>query len=233
NNPRFANVVRVPEGTSTAFSQSVSLTWDRRNQALDATSGTFFHAGVEHVTAIPVNRREGVCNERSSSVFASTCSELLRFTNRLAAYLPLNDKGLSIAASFQWGYIQHLTANSRTYPDRLFFMGGVDTIRGYLQDSLVPQALADAVLDPDAGLDLRAVVLRGGDVFVNPRLELRVPLSGSMSTALFLDSGNVWSDPENIDPTRLRYAVGTGLRVGTPVGPLVFDYGFNLGSLAD
>src|SRR5690606_35699683 len=86
---------------------------------------------------------------------------------------------------------------------------------------------------PDSGLDIRAVVLRGGDVFVNPRLELRVPLSGSMSTALFLDSGNVWSDPENIDPTRLRYAVGTGLRVGTPVGPLVFDYGFNLGSLAD
>lgn len=233
NNPRFANVVRVPEGTSTAFSQSVSLTWDRRNQALDATSGTFFHAGVEHVTAIPVNRREGVCNERSSSVFASTCSELLRFTNRLAAYLPLNDHGLSIAASFQWGYIQHLTSNSRTYPDRLFFMGGVDTIRGYLQDSLVPQDLADTVLDPASGLNINAVVLRGGDVFVNPRVELRIPLTGSVSTAIFVDAGNLWSDPSNIDPTRLRYAAGSGLRIGTPVGPLVFDYGINLERLLD
>lgn len=233
DNPRFANRVRVPEGTSTAFSQSLSFSWDRRNQALDATSGTFLHVGLEHVTAIPVDRTQGSCNDRAESVFAAACSELLRFTNRVAAYLPLNPRGLSIAASFQWGYIQHLTATSRTYPDRLFFMGGVDTIRGYLQDSLVPQDLADAVLDPASGLDIRAVVLRGGDVFLNPRLELRVPLSGSMSTAIFLDSGNVWSDPANIDPTRLRYAAGTGLRVATPVGPLVFDYGFNLGSLAD
>lgn len=233
DNPRFANRVRVPEGTSTAFSQSLGFSWDRRNQALDATSGTFLHLGVEHVTAIPVDRTQGSCNDRAESVFAAACSELLRFTNRVAAYLPLNRRGLSVAASFQWGYIQHLTATSRTYPDRLFFMGGVDTIRGYLQDSLVPQDLADAVLDPASGLDIRAVVLRGGDVFLNPRLELRVPLSGSMSTALFVDSGNVWSDPANMDPTRLRYAAGTGLRVATPVGPLVFDYGFNLASLVD
>ncbi|NLE88166.1 MAG: BamA/TamA family outer membrane protein [Myxococcales bacterium] len=232
DNPRFANRVRVPEGTSTAFSQSLSFSWDRRNQALDATRGTFVHMGVEHVTAIPVDRAAGTCDERASSVFAATCSELLRLTNRLAAYVPLNDKGLALAASFQWGYIHHLTATSRTYPDRLFFMGGVDTIRGYLQDSLVPQDLADEVLDPNSGLDIRAVVLRGGDVFVNPRVELRVPLSRSMSTAFFLDSGNVWSDPVAIDPTRLRYAFGTGLRVGTPVGPLVFDYGFNLDRLA-
>lgn len=227
-NPRFANRVRVPEGVSTAFSQSLSFSWDRRNQALDATRGTFVHMGVEHVTAIPADRSAGSCGDRASSVFAATCSELLRLTNRLAAYLPLNDDGLAIAASFQWGYIQHLTPTSRTYPDRLFFMGGVDTIRGYLQDSLVPQDLADAVLDPNSGFNIDAVVLRGGDVFINPRLELRIPLSRSISTAFFVDSGNVWSDPANIDPTRLRYAFGTGLRVGTPVGPLVFDYGFNL-----
>ena len=26
----------------------------------------------------------------------------------------------------------------------------------------------------------------------------------------------------------LRYALGAGLRIGTPIGPLAFDYGFNL-----
>ena len=34
-------------------------------------------------------------------------------------------------------------------------------------------------------------------------------------------------------PTVLRYAVGTGLRIGTPVGPLVFDYGFNVERVVD
>jgi outer membrane protein assembly factor BamA len=230
---QFAGTVRVPEGRSNAFSQSISGAWDRRDNSLDATRGTLVSAGIEHVTAIPVNQTEGRCNEGSTSVFAATCSELLRFTNRVAGYVPLNNKGLSIAASFQWGYIAQLTNDSRTYPDRLFFMGGVDTIRGYLQDSLVPQDIADQLLNPHSGLTIDAVVLRGGDVFINPRLELRIPLSSSVSTAVFLDAGNLWANPDNMNPTQLRYAVGTGIRIGTPVGPLVFDYGFNVQRVID
>lgn len=232
-NEQFAGTIRVPQGRSNAYGQSLSGGWDRRDNALDATRGTLVNGTVEHVTAIPVAQAGGRCNPDDPSVFAPTCSELLRFTNRLAAYLPLNEKGLSIAVSFQWGYILQLNEDSRTYPDRLFFMGGVDTIRGYLQDSLVPQDVADQLLDPNSGLDIEQVVLRGGDVFINPRLELRIPLSESVSTALFLDSGNLWSDVGNFDPTELRYAVGSGLRIGTPVGPLVFDYGFNVERILD
>jgi outer membrane translocation and assembly module TamA len=58
-------------------------------------------------------------------------------------------------------------------------------------------------------------------------------LSGSVQTALFLDTGNVWTDPDKIDPLKLRYAAGSGLRIATPVGPLVFDYGFNLERVLD
>ena len=32
---------------------------------------------------------------------------------------------------------------------------------------------------------------------------------------------------------RLRYATGTGLRIGTPIGPLVFDYGLNVDRVLD
>jgi outer membrane protein assembly factor BamA len=31
----------------------------------------------------------------------------------------------------------------------------------------------------------------------------------------------------------MRYAVGSGLRVGTPIGPLAFDYGFNVDRVLD
>jgi outer membrane protein insertion porin family len=76
-------------------------------------------------------------------------------------------------------------------------------------------------------------VIRGGDVFLNPRAELRIPLTSSVQTALFLDAGNLWTQPDQIQPFRLRYAVGSGLRISTPIGPLVFDYGFNLHSILD
>jgi outer membrane protein assembly factor BamA len=240
-NQQFFTLVRVPEGQSYAFGQSISAGWDRRDNSLDATSGTFVTGGVEHVTARPVSA-DRPCNELltddqidtdPTQIFSATCSELLRFTNRIAGYLPLNNKKLSVAASFQWGYILQLTDYSRTYPDRLFFMGGVETIRGYLQDSLVPQDIADLLLEPNTELNINQVPLRGGNVFLNPRLELRIPLSDSVATALFVDAGNLWSDPALMDPTQLRYAVGSGLRIATPVGPLVFDYGFNVERVID
>jgi outer membrane protein assembly factor BamA len=135
--------------------------------------------------------------------------------------------------SFRWGLIQHLLAGSQTYPDRLFFMGGVDSLRGFLQDSLVPQDIAKRLLSPSSGLVLNDVVIRGGDIFVNPRAELRIPVGSSVETALFLDAGNLWTDPARVQPLDLRYAVGTGLRIATPIGPLVFDYGFNVDRVLD
>jgi outer membrane protein assembly factor BamA len=50
---------------------------------------------------------------------------------------------------------------------------------------------------------------------------------------LFVDSGNLWADRDSIDPLRLRYSTGSGIRVGTPIGPLVFDYGFNVERVLD
>ena len=97
----------------------------------------------------------------------------------------------------------------------------------------MPQDIAEQLLDPTSGLNINQVVIRGGDLFVNPRAEMRVPLSGNVQTALFLDTGNLWRDPNSVDPFVLRYAVGTGLRIGTPIGPLVFDYGFNVHRVLD
>jgi outer membrane translocation and assembly module TamA len=63
---------------------------------------------------------------------------------------------------------------------------------------------------------------------VNPRAELRIPLGGVLHTAVFLDAANLWLDPRNVEPWKLRYAAGSGLRASTPVGPLALDIGLNL-----
>jgi len=224
--------IRYPEGRSIAYTQNLGASWDLRDQPLAATEGTFIGATMEHVTAVPLGENEGKCNEDSTEVFDPVCSELLRYSGKISGYIPLNKKGLSFAVSFRAGYIQHLTDLSRTYPDRLFFMGGVDSIRGYTQYSLVPQDLAELVLEGDE-FTIDEIVLRGGDVFINPRMELRVPITASVATAFFVDSGNLWADSSNFNPLVLRYTTGTGLRIKTPVGPLVFDYGFNIDRVLD
>lgn len=219
--------LRVPEGKTYAIAERTSVGWDRRDDPFNATSGTFVSAGVEHVHAAPADET------------ATITSDFLRITNRLGGYVRLSEKGLSLALSFRWGYNVQLIPLSQTYPDRLFFFGGVDTIRGFIQDSVIPQDLAERILadqqligvpgvDQAGLLTPERVAIRGGNVMLNPRAEIRIPLGGVFQTALFLDSGNLWLDPKTINPTRLRYAAGTGLRATTPVGPLALDLGFNL-----
>ena len=234
---------RVPQGVSIAVAQRLGVTWDRRDNPLDATSGTFLSASVEHVHATPLDTNPSqdtgcagqapVTGQPLIDPFQSVPSDFLRYTGRVAGYVRLNDKGLALAMSFRSGVIQHLISGSQTYPDRLFFIGGVDSLRGFLQDSLVPEDIAKRLLNPSSGLVLNDVVIRGGDIFFNPRAELRIPVGGSIETALFMDAGNLWTDPTRVNPLELRYAVGTGLRIATPIGPLVFDYGFNVDRVLD
>ena len=83
NNPQLRNAFRIPEGRTVAVAQRVEFAWDRRDQPLDATRGTFVAAGVEHVQATPVGE-DAQNDEASAGVFAATPSHFLRYTNRLA-----------------------------------------------------------------------------------------------------------------------------------------------------
>jgi len=237
---------RVPEGTTFVIAQRASATWDQRDVPLDATRGFLISGSIEHVHAKPVgDTASAAANSSGTGPFDPVVSDFMQYTSRVAGYVPLTKRGMALALSFRWGLNSQLIERSHTYPDRLFFMGGVDTIRGFSQDSLIPEDIAQQLLDAhalaesDPGdnelLTVDRILIRGGDVFVNPRAELRIPLSGSIQTALFLDTGNLWSSIRAFQDLtfRLRYAAGTGVRISTPVGPLVFDYGFNLERLLD
>ncbi len=213
-------LLRVPRGGTVAFAERLNFAWDGRNNAFAATKGGLVALGAEHVNAIPIDDRETTIN-----------SHFMRLSGRVAGYFELGGKGSpSVAMSMAAGYNWQLNDASETYPDRLFFLGGVDTIRAFLADALVPEDVARGLVDK--GQTTRAAVLanvpiRGGDLSINPRLELRVPLNDTFQTGFFLDSGNLWKQPSAIDFT-LRYALGAGLRIITPVGPVALDYGINL-----
>lgn len=217
----LANILRVPEGRTVAIAERVAFTWDFRDNPFNATRGGLISTSLEHVNAFPAGT--------SKDNPAKDISHFLRFTGRIAGYIRFTEKGLALALSLSAGYNLQLSSESKTYPDRLFFLGGVDSLRSFLIDSLVPEDRAKkvprGVSDP---VELaKYVPIRGGDVAINPRAELRIPITEVFQTGIFLDTGNVWVDPAQIDAT-LRYALGAGLRVSTPIGPLAFDYGFNL-----
>ncbi len=219
----FLKTNPVPEGTSLALAERLSLRLDRRDSPVAATRGYVAAASVEHVRATPLERAAG-------ADVAPGPSDFLRYSARLGVYAPLPG-GLVLAGTLHGGFVQHLIANRQTYPDRLFFLGGVDSLRSFARDSLVPEDISERLLPLSAAEQearLAEIDFRGGNVFVNPRVELRAPLIGALETALFVDSGNLWLELEHFEPWSLRYGAGAGLRLKTPVGPLAFDYGVNL-----
>ncbi len=229
NNPQYVRLLNVPEGRSYAIAFRLGGVWDRTDNPFGATRGTFLSLDGEPVVAF-LDSDSTVASDIDCE--GSNCeyvSRFVRLASRIAGYIPFNDKGLSLALSVRVGVNLQLAERSITYPDRLFFFGGSDSLRGHLQDSVIPEDIgASLARDGADGLTPRQVVTRGGDVILNPRAELRIPLTKVFQTALFLDTGNVWRDINNVQPWILRYSIGTGLRVATPVGPLAFDYGFRL-----
>jgi outer membrane protein assembly factor BamA len=216
--PALSRLLRVPDGRTFAVAQRLGASFDRRDNPFAATRGVVLTGAVEHVNAFP--------SELSDPASAAITSHFVRLTSKLTGYVRLTRSGMTLALSLAGGGIVHLDRDSQTYPDRLFFLGGVDSIRAFLADSVVPEDVAQRI--QAKALSISDVGIRGGDLYVNPRVELRVPINGTFAVGLFLDTGNLWVDPAAFDLFALRYAAGSGLRIATPIGPLALDYGLNL-----
>ena len=219
NDPLLRQLLSFPDGLTLAIAQRIAFAWDRRDSAVAATRGTLLSFNLEHVVAYPIEDQSPLA---TAEVTPDYKGHFLQYTGRIAGYLRLTDRGMALATSFRFGFNQQLERGSSTYPDRLFFLGGVDSLRGFPLWSVVPE-------DINGQLANGNVPLRGGDVVINPRAELRIPVFGIWQTAVFLDTGNLWADAGQVtNNLSLRYSAGLGLRVSTPVGPLALDYGVNL-----
>lgn len=227
-----ARVLNLPNGETFVAAQRFAFAWDRRDNALDASKGTLLSSSLEHVDAFPL----GV----DAASQAGQESHFLKFFNRFNFYVKLPFKA-RFASSSNLGTTVQLTATSSTYTDRLFFLGGQD-MRGWYVQSFIPQDDLDKLEEsaaagcaPDDKRDecytLAKAPVRGGDLSVVQRFEVRIPVAGIVETVLFGDFGNLWREigyPFRKGEFPIRVDVGTGLRLKTPVAPIAVDFGLNL-----
>jgi outer membrane protein assembly complex protein YaeT len=95
-----------------------------------------------------------------------------------------------------------------------YFLGGATSLRGWGRFEVSPLS--------GAGLPI------GGHSVANFTTELRVPIKGNFGAVLFMDGGNVWTNPWDINLNDLRYDIGSGLRYDTRIGPVRLDLGYQL-----
>jgi len=102
--------------------------------------------------------------------------------------------------------------------DDRFKAGGRTSIRGYPEDRVGP---VDAAGNPAGG---------NGRLLLN--LEWRFPLWRWLGGVLFVDSGTVAPEADELLQGPWKTGTGAGLRVATPIGPLRVDAGYGLNGLS-
>jgi outer membrane protein assembly complex protein YaeT len=129
-------------------------------------------------------------------------------------YVPLGDR-VVLANRVQAANIAAPADDPGAVPfSRKLFLGGATSIRGWGRYEVSPLS--------GSGLPI------GGNSLFAFSSEIRAPIYESLGAVAFLDAGNVWADSGAFQLNDLRYAVGSGLRYQTRVGPIRFDFGYQL-----
>jgi len=105
-----------------------------------------------------------------------------------------------------------------------FFLGGINTVRGFRPYSLGPKIQIPVSPDPNAAL---FSFRKGGDksLVFNWELEFDILKEMMIKGVLFIDAGNAYNDDENYSITKLRSSWGFGIRWYTFLGTLRFEWG--------
>jgi len=95
--------------------------------------------------------------------------------------------------------------------DRFFLGGGYPNMRGFDYRDVSPR---DSQNEPI-----------GGKTTANITVEYTFPIIDKLRGALFFDAGNVFTDFAEYEFSNINAAVGLGIKIHLPIGPIRLDYG--------
>lgn len=188
---------------------------DRRNSRLNPTAGHRYGGNLEVAGGI-----------------LGGSSDFVRGSALGTWYKPIT-KGARVQQVFalngQAGYIVPFNDDDLFFFDR-YYAGGESSVRGFRYRSIwVRDPDTKATVTDEDGFPL------GGDKIFVLNLEYHFVINETLRFLLWGDMGNVYSEDQDYDLSRLRYSAGFEFRVTVPLfgAPLRFIYAINLDPIED
>ncbi len=201
--PAASSALLKEAGTNTVSSLTPGLTFDSRDNVFDPRIGNLVSGSFE----------------LAGGPFAGD-KDFWKFNGRFSHYFPLpKEASLEIRARVGAG---EPYGNSQEIPIyERFFAGGAYTIRGYDERTVGP-------VDPLTNDPLGGQALLVGNIEYTLPLYQATDKSFKVSMAAFYDTGSVWAKLSNFGSGSFNSGVGLGVRLKTPIGPIMVDYGIPL-----
>lgn len=167
------------------------------------------------------------------TLFGIPYAQYVRGDVTWAHSIPIGDAGASLVYRLYGGIIfPYGNSRNESLPaDRLFYSGGVNSMRGWSVRTLGPGGAPEVTSGYPSQF---------GNLRLEANLELRFPLVGIFDGAAFLDAGNVWYTPNikgipegaafkfDTAPSQVALNTGVGLRLNLSVLVLRLDWGVQL-----
>ncbi len=231
--------LRFPTGNFILQTISPGITLDFRDNPVNPHKGLLITTVGELTNDISAVTTDAFGNNPVPAVIYT-----LKLSGGVTGYIPVGDR-VVFALSVRAGRIFNLVNGGEIIPPQRFYLGGVNTLRGFPEDGVIPQderanlaaqRSACAALVYAGGCTPPGTVLNqglqlpseGGLLFTLVKAELRFPAILGFDLGVFVEAGNLWFDTSQFRPLSLRPVAGIGIRYGTPIGPLALDLGFNL-----
>ncbi len=126
------------------------------------------------------------------------------------------------ATRLKGGFVKEFGTSTEVPTNDRFYIGGANSIRGFDEGSIGPQA--DVVSEDD--VTTKANV--GANTYLIFNQEIRFPMFWKFWGSGFVDIGNGFESLSDVTPENLLFAYGGGIQFMSPAGPLRLDYAHSL-----
>jgi outer membrane protein insertion porin family len=230
------------QSTNTLSPVGLGVSRDRVNQPLNPSSGHRVLLELEHASGLT----------GSDFAFNRAIAEAAIYRDLGGTVLAARLRGgWLVARPFGGGLGSGVTDREIAHPQKRFYAGGANSVRGFAQNQLGPRILTvdvRSLVEPGEGDDAPCSPLAvvegscdagplpdgefqprpaGGSTLLEGGVEARFPLFRSLvQGAAFVDFGQVFAENVDLQIGGVEWTPGLGVRYLSPIGPLRLDVAY-------